>query len=89
LAQQQSICDTLARTAQDISQQTQTQTTQTLAEIHRLMSSNEALVQARIAAEAQWSTQHSQRAEEFSALLREELAGDQDHLQQLQQKDRW
>jgi hypothetical protein len=73
LAQQQAICDTLARTAQDISQQTQTQTTQTLAEIHRLMKSNEALVQARIAAEAQWTTQHSQRAEELSALLRHEL----------------
>ena len=73
LAQQQAICDTLVRTAQDISQQTQTQTTQTLAEIHRLMSSSEALVQARIATEAQWTTQHSQRAEELSALLRHEL----------------
>jgi hypothetical protein len=73
LAQQQAICDTLARTAQDISTHSQTQATQTLAEITRLLASSEALVQTRIAAEAQWTTQHSQRAEEFSALLREEL----------------
>jgi hypothetical protein len=73
LAQQQAICDTLARTAQDISTHSQTQATQTLAEITRLLASSEALVQTRIAAEAQWTTQHSQRAEELSALLREEL----------------
>ncbi len=74
LAQQQSICDTLARTAQDISTHSQTQATQTLAEITRLLASSEALVQTRIAAEAQWTAQHSQRAEELSALLREELS---------------
>ena len=73
LTQQQSICDTLARTAQDISTHSQTQATQTLAEITRLLASSEALVQTRIAAEAQWTAQHSQRAEELSALLREEL----------------
>jgi hypothetical protein len=73
LAQQQAICDALARTAQDISTHSQTQATQTLAEITRLLASSEALVQTRIAAEAQWTTQHSQRAEELSALLREEL----------------
>ncbi len=74
LAQQQAICDTLARTAQDMSSHSQTQATQTLAEITRLLASSEALVQTRIAAEAQWTTQHSQRAEELSALLREELS---------------
>ena len=74
LAQQQAICDTLARTAQDISSHSQNQATQTLADITRLLASSEALVQARIAAEAQWTTQHSQRAEELSALLRQELS---------------
>ena len=74
LAQQQAICDTLARTAQDISTHSQTQATQTLAEITRLLASSEALVQTRIAAEAQWTAQHSQRAEELSALLRQELS---------------
>jgi hypothetical protein len=74
LAQQQAICDTLARTAQDISTHSQTQATQTLAEITRLLASSEALVQTRIAAEAQWTAHHSQRAEELSALLRQELS---------------
>ena len=74
LAQQQAICDTLARTAQDISAHSQTQATQTQAEITRLLASSEALVQTRIAAEAQWTAQHSQRAEELSSLLREELS---------------
>ena len=73
LAQQQAICDTLARTAQEISSHSQTQATQTLADITRLLASSEALVQTRIAAEAQWTAQHSQRAEELSALLRQEL----------------
>lgn len=73
LAQQQAICDTLARTAQDVSSHSQTQATQTLADITRLLASSEALVQTRIAAEAQWTAQHSQRAEELSALLRQEL----------------
>ena len=73
LAQQQAICDTLARTAQDISSHSQTQATQTLADITRLLASSEALVQTRIAAETQWTAQHSQRAEELSALLRQEL----------------
>ena len=74
LAQQQTICDTLARTAQDISTHSQTQATQTLADITRLLASSEALVQTRITAEAQWTAQHSQRAEELSALLRQELS---------------
>lgn len=73
LAQQQAICDTLARTAQDISSHSQTQATQTLADITRLLASSEELVQTRIAAEAQWTAQHSQRAEELSALLRQEM----------------
>ena len=74
LAQQQTVCDTLARTAQDISHHTQAQATQTLADIARLLASSEALVQTRIAAEAQWAEQHSQRAEALSALLRQELS---------------
>jgi Domain of unknown function (DUF802) len=74
LAQQQAICDTLTQTAQDISTHTQTQATQTLAEVTRLMASNEELMRARIASEAQWVQQHTQRSEELSALLRKELS---------------
>ena len=74
LAQQQAICDTLTRTAHDITTHTQTQATQTLAEVTRLMASSEELMRARIASEAQWAAQHAQRAEELSALLRTELS---------------
>ena len=74
LAQQQAICDTLTQTAQDITAHTQTQATQTLANITRLMASSEELVRARIESEAQWTAQHSERAQALAALLRNELA---------------
>jgi hypothetical protein len=74
LAQQQAICDTLSDTAQTITTQTQAQATQTLAEVTRLMASSEELMRARIASEAQWAAQHTQRSEELSALLRTELS---------------
>ncbi len=74
LAQQQAICDTLIQTAQDITTHTQTQATQTLAEITRLMASSEALMQARIATETQLADQYAQRAKELSAVLRTELS---------------
>jgi hypothetical protein len=51
LAQQQTICDTLSRAAQDITTHTQTQAPQTLAEITRLMASSEALMRERIEVE--------------------------------------
>jgi hypothetical protein len=73
LSQQQAICDTLNRTAQELTAQTQNQTTQTLTEIARLIESSETLVQERMASEAAWAAQHAQRAEELSALLRQEL----------------
>lgn len=74
LTQQQAICDTLSRTAQDITTHTQTQATQTLADITRLMASSEALMRERIASEAQWAAAHEQRAQELAAVLREELS---------------
>jgi len=74
LAQQQAICDTLTQTAQGITTHTQTQATQTLGEVNRLMASSEELMRARIASEAQWAAQHTQRSEELSALLRNELS---------------
>jgi hypothetical protein len=74
LAQQQVICDTLSRTAQDITTTTQTQATQTLAEITRLIASSETLVRERIASEAQWAAQHQERAHELATLLRQELS---------------
>ena len=38
------------------------------------MASSEELMRARIASEAQWAAQHTQRSEELSALLRNELS---------------
>ena len=74
LAQQQAVCDTLTRTAQDITTHTQNQATQTLTEVTRLMASSEALMRERIASEAQWAAAHQQRAQELAAVLREELS---------------
>lgn len=74
LAQQQVICDTLSQTAQVITQQTQAQASQTLAEVNRLVASSEALMHARISAESQWADEHNQRAQELTALLRTELS---------------
>ena len=74
LAQQQQICDTLTQTAAQIRNDSQAHATQTLADITRLMSSNEELMRARIASEAQWAAQHTQRSEELASLLRTELS---------------
>ena len=74
LAQQQQICQTLTQTAEAITGQVQQQAGQTLTEIGRLVSENEALMHARVAAEAEWAKQHSHRAEELAALLRAELS---------------
>ena len=74
LAQQQQICQTLTHTAEAITGQVQQQAGQTLTEIGRLMTENEVLMRARIAAEAEWAAQHSHRAEELAALLRAELS---------------
>ncbi len=73
LAQQQAVCEQLALTAHNITQSTQSQASQTLADINRLMQSNEHLLSARLASEAEWATQHNQRAEALAALLRHEL----------------
>jgi uncharacterized protein (DUF2384 family) len=73
LSQQQAICDALKQTAQDISQHTRTQSTQTLAEITNLLASSEELVRTRIASEANWATEHSERAQALIGLMQAEL----------------
>jgi hypothetical protein len=74
IAQQQAICDTLTHTAQEITSFTQNQATLTLAEITRLMATSDELVRARIASEAEWAAQHSERAQELASVLRTELS---------------
>lgn len=73
LAQQQQVCDSLGQTAAQIRSDAQAHASQTLGEVARLMASNEALVQTRLAAEAESATQHQRRAEELASLLRTEL----------------
>lgn len=73
LSQQQQICDTLARTAKDITEHTQASNSKTLAETTRLIDSAEELMRTRIASEAQWMAQHRERMEQLASLLRAEL----------------
>lgn len=74
LSQQQQICATLARTAEDITTQTQSTASTTLGEIARLVSSSEALVQTRVAAEAEWLGQHGERMDQLAGLMQRELS---------------
>ncbi|MBC7499476.1 MAG: DUF802 domain-containing protein [Herminiimonas sp.] len=73
LAQQQNICDTLTRTAHDMSEQARCSASSTLIETTRLISGAEELMHARIASEAQWSQQQRQHMEQLANLLRTEL----------------
>lgn len=73
LAQQQQICSTLTETAQQITTQAQASASTTLGEITRLMSGTEALISARMASEADWTAQNSERMTQLASLLSVEL----------------
>jgi hypothetical protein len=73
LSQQRQICDTLTRTAQDITEHAQTSASNTLVETTRLITSAEELMLSRIASEAHWIEQHSERMDQLASLLRNEL----------------
>ncbi len=73
LAQQQQICSTLTETAQQITTQAQASTSTTLGEVTRLMSGTEALISARMASEADWTAQNSERMTQLASLLSVEL----------------
>jgi HD-GYP domain-containing protein (c-di-GMP phosphodiesterase class II) len=72
-SQQQEICTSLTQTAQHITAQAQISASTTLAEVTRLMATSEELVRTRVAAEADWTTQHSERMTQVTNLLRDEL----------------
>jgi hypothetical protein len=74
LAQQQQICSTLSDTAQKMTAQVQASAGTTLSEITRLMATTEALLAARMASEADWTTQNGERMGQLASLLRSELA---------------
>ncbi len=72
--QQQTICSTLAHTAQQISDQTRSSAGQTQEEIARLMASNAELMHARAQSEADWTVQQHARMDAVLAIWRTELA---------------
>ena len=74
-AQQQNICSTLNQTAQVITEQAQASAHSTLVEVTRLMAASEALIGARVASEADWLQQNSERMDQLTTLLRVELGG--------------
>lgn len=74
LTQQQQICDTLTQTAQHITEHAQTSASNTLAETTRLIAGAEELMRSRIASEAQWIEQHSERMNQLAGVLRTELS---------------
>jgi hypothetical protein len=73
LSQQQKICDTLIRTARDITDHARASAGNTLAETTRLITGAEELMGSRIASEARWVEQHRERMDELVSLLRTEL----------------
>jgi len=73
LSQQEKICDTLTRTAQDIIAHAQTSAGNTLAETTRLVTGAEELLRTRIASEAHWIDQHRERMDQLASLLHTEL----------------
>lgn len=73
LVQQRQICETLTRTAQDITGNAQTNADKSLRETTRLISSAEELMRSRISAEAHWVDQLRERMEQLTNLLRTEL----------------
>jgi hypothetical protein len=73
LSHQQKICDTIAQTAHNITEQAQANASKSLTETTRLIASAEELLRARIASEAQWLDQHRERMDQLANMLRTEL----------------
>ncbi|MBA3058819.1 MAG: hypothetical protein KJ614_00290 [Gammaproteobacteria bacterium] len=74
LAQQEIICRTLNRTAQEISEQARMSASQTLGELARLMTCSEELIRSRLEAESAWTQQQDERMGQLASLLRAELS---------------
>lgn len=74
LAQQQTICQTLERTAADMAAHTSQQAGQRMDQVARLLQSSEDLVRSRVEAEARWLQQHDGRMAQQNTLWRTTLA---------------
>ncbi|MFC5520741.1 DUF802 domain-containing protein [Polaromonas jejuensis] len=73
LAQQQAVCQTLEKTAGEITQRSSDQASRTLADMTRLLAQSEALIRSRVDSEADWVKQHGDRMEQLASLWRTEL----------------
>jgi hypothetical protein len=73
LSQQRQICDTLTRTAQDVTEHAHASASNALAETTRLIGSAEELIRSRLASEAHWIEQHGERMDQVAGALRAEL----------------
>lgn len=71
--QSQALCDTLEKTASEMSDNARANFSATLNEMRSLLQSSEALIQARIEGEASWLQAHGQRMSELTSTLRSEL----------------
>ena len=74
LAQQQAICQTLEKTAGEITQRSSDQASRTLADMTRLLAQSEALIGSRVDTEADWTKQHGARMDQLASLWRTELS---------------
>ena len=68
-----SLADSLQKTAADMADNTRASTSDMVAEVATLLHSSEALVRARIDAEATWLQGHGERMKELTSTLRTEL----------------
>ncbi|NRB37653.1 MAG: hypothetical protein HRU20_04190 [Pseudomonadales bacterium] len=74
-AQQQKMAESLQLAAGDIAENTQANAESMLAKMNTLLSSSEALVEARTTAESEWLDNHSLRMSELSSTLKTQLSG--------------
>ncbi|TFZ04797.1 DUF802 domain-containing protein [Ramlibacter rhizophilus] len=74
LAQQRAVCDTLERSAAQVSGQTTEHASRTLAELSRLLDQADALARARADSESRWSAEQAERMDQLAALWRSELS---------------
>lgn len=73
LAQQQAVCQTLEKTASEITQRSSDQASRTLADMTRLLAQSEALIRSRMDSEADWTKQHGDRMDQLANVWRTEL----------------
>jgi hypothetical protein len=73
LAQQQAVCETLEKTAGEITERTSHQASRTLDDMARLLDRSEELVRSRIETEAHWTQQQGDRMDQLASVWRTEL----------------